>query len=100
MDQGTNSTRLLIVEPDGHGGFEDLGRDMIITRLGQGVDETGGLAPEALGRTLAVIATFARRARALHAERIRVGATAAFATPPTATTSSSASASSRARTSR
>jgi exopolyphosphatase/guanosine-5'-triphosphate,3'-diphosphate pyrophosphatase len=77
MDQGTNSTRLLIAEPDGRGGFEDLGRDMIITRLGQGVDETGGLAPEALQRTLAVIATFARRARALHADRIRVGATAA-----------------------
>jgi len=77
MDQGTNSTRLLIAEPDGRGGFEDLGRDMVITRLGQGVDETGGLAHEALQRTLSVIATFTRRARALHAGRIRVGATAA-----------------------
>jgi exopolyphosphatase/guanosine-5'-triphosphate,3'-diphosphate pyrophosphatase len=77
MDQGTNSTRLLIAEPDGRGGFEDLGRDMIITRLGQGVDGTGRIAPEAMERTLAVIATFSRRARALHAERIRVGATAA-----------------------
>lgn len=77
IDQGTNSTRLLVAEPLPDGGFQDLGRDMVITRLGQGVDETGRIAPEALRRTAAVIETFARRARALHAERIRVGATAA-----------------------
>ena len=50
---------------------------MVITRLGQGVDETGRLAPDALERTLEVIARYVRRARALHVERIRVGATAA-----------------------
>ena len=77
VDQGTNSTRLLVAEPDGAGGFEDLARDMVITRLGQGVDETGRLAPEALERTLAVLARYVRRARALHVERIRVAATAA-----------------------
>ena len=77
IDQGTNSTRLLVAAPDGAGGFEDLARDMVITRLGQGVDETARLAPEALERTLGVLARYARRARALHAERIRVGATAA-----------------------
>ena len=77
VDQGTNSTRLLVAEPEDGGGFEDLARDMVITRLGQGVDGTGRLAPEALERTLDVIARFVRRARALHVERIRVGATAA-----------------------
>lgn len=77
IDQGTNSTRVLIAEPDGGGGFEDVGRDMIITRLGQGVDETGRIAPDALGRTVTVLSMFARRARALHATRIRVAATAA-----------------------
>ena len=77
VDQGTNSTRLLVAEPDGAGGFEDLARDMVITRLGQGVDETGRLAPEALERTLAVLARYVRRARALHVDRIRVAATAA-----------------------
>jgi exopolyphosphatase/guanosine-5'-triphosphate,3'-diphosphate pyrophosphatase len=77
IDQGTNTTRLLVGEPDGAGGFEDLARDMVITRLGEGVDRTGVIAPSSLERTLAVIGTFARRARALHAERIRVGATAA-----------------------
>jgi exopolyphosphatase / guanosine-5'-triphosphate,3'-diphosphate pyrophosphatase len=77
VDQGTNSTRLLLAEPDEAGGFEDLARDMVITRLGQGVDETGRLAPEALQRTLVVLARNVRRARALHVERIRVAATAA-----------------------
>jgi exopolyphosphatase / guanosine-5'-triphosphate,3'-diphosphate pyrophosphatase len=77
VDQGTNSTRLLVAEPDEVGGFEDLARDMVITRLGQGVDETGRLAPEALQRTLEVLARYVRRARALHVERIRVAATAA-----------------------
>jgi len=77
VDQGTNSTRLLVAEPDEAGGFEDLARDMVITLLGQGVDETGKLAPEALRRTLMVLARYVRRARALHVERIRVAATAA-----------------------
>jgi exopolyphosphatase/guanosine-5'-triphosphate,3'-diphosphate pyrophosphatase len=77
VDQGTNSTRLLVAEPDEAGAFEDLARDMVITRLGQGVDETARLAPEALRRTLAVLARYVRRARALHVERIRVAATAA-----------------------
>jgi exopolyphosphatase/guanosine-5'-triphosphate,3'-diphosphate pyrophosphatase len=77
VDQGTNSTRLLVAEPDEEGGFEDLARDMVITRLGQGVDETGRLAPDALQRTLAVLGRYVRRARALHVERIRVAATAA-----------------------
>jgi exopolyphosphatase/guanosine-5'-triphosphate,3'-diphosphate pyrophosphatase len=77
VDQGTNSIRLLVAEPDANGGFVELARDMVITRLGQGVDRTGVIAPEALERTVAVLARYVRRARALHAERIRVGATAA-----------------------
>ncbi|MGZ8611776.1 MAG: DUF501 domain-containing protein [Actinomycetota bacterium] len=77
IDQGTNSIRLLVVEPDGVGGVRELARDMVITRLGQDVDRTGRLAPDALERTVAVLARYTRRARALHAERIRVAATAA-----------------------
>jgi exopolyphosphatase/guanosine-5'-triphosphate,3'-diphosphate pyrophosphatase len=77
VDQGTNSIRLLVVEPDGEGGVRELARDMVITRLGQGVDRTRRLSPEALDRTLAVLARYVRRARALHAHRIRVAATAA-----------------------
>lgn len=78
IDQGTNSTRLLVLEPRGPG--EDpleITRDMRITRLGRDVDRTGRLAPESIERTLDAVARFARRARALHAERIRLGATSA-----------------------
>ena len=77
LDQGTNSIRLLVAEPGEGGGFRELARDMVITRLGQGVDETGRIAPEALERTVAVLATFCRRARALHATLIRLAATSA-----------------------
>lgn len=77
IDQGTNSIRLLVVEPDGRGGVRELARDMVITRLGEGVDRAGRILPEALERTVAVLATYCRRARALHAERIRVAATSA-----------------------
>jgi exopolyphosphatase/guanosine-5'-triphosphate,3'-diphosphate pyrophosphatase len=76
IDQGTNSIRLLVAEPLERGGYGDLARDMVITRLGKRVDEIGRIAPEALARTAAVFETFVRRARALHAERVRVGATA------------------------
>jgi len=79
IDQGTNSCRLTVVEParDPAGEPTELARDMIITRLGRGVDRTRRFEPEALARTLAVIARYCRRARALGAERIRVGATSA-----------------------
>ena len=54
IDCGTNSTRLLVAEPDDDGrGLRPVERLMRITRLGQGVDRTGSLAPEAVERTVA-----------------------------------------------
>lgn len=55
IDCGTNSTRLLVAEPDGSGGLVQVERRMQITRLGQGVDRSGSLADEAVDRTLAVL---------------------------------------------
>ena len=75
IDQGTNSTRLLVLEPADDP--VELARDMVITRLGEGVDETGRLASGAIERTLEIVGRYARRARALHAERIRLAATSA-----------------------
>jgi Exopolyphosphatase len=79
IDQGTNSIRLLVVEPPPHEGGDptELSRDMVITRLGQGVDRTGRISSDLLRRTVDVLARFSRRARALHADRIRVAATSA-----------------------
>jgi exopolyphosphatase/guanosine-5'-triphosphate,3'-diphosphate pyrophosphatase len=53
IDCGTNSTRLLV-----HDGTRTVERLMRITRLGQGVDATGRLAPEAIERTLAVLGEY------------------------------------------
>lgn len=54
VDCGTNSTRLLIVD----GAGRTKVREMVITRLGQGVDESGTLRPEAVERTLGVLRHF------------------------------------------
>ncbi len=78
IDQGTNSTRLLVVEPGAAGTIPtELARDMVITRLGQGVDRTGRIDPEALDRTLGVIERACRQARHLGTRQIRVAATSA-----------------------
>jgi exopolyphosphatase / guanosine-5'-triphosphate,3'-diphosphate pyrophosphatase len=77
IDQGTNSIRLVVVEPTRGDDPTELARDMVITRLGQGVDRTGRIDADALRRTVEVLARFCRRARALGAERIRVAATSA-----------------------
>jgi len=76
VDMGTNSIRLLVADPV-DGDLAEISRDLVITRLGKGVDRTGRLEDEALDRTIAVLERYARRARALGAERIRVGATSA-----------------------
>ncbi len=76
VDLGTNSIRLLVAEPSDDD-FVELARDMVITRIGQGVDRTGRIDSVALERTVEVLARYCRRARALHAERIRVAATSA-----------------------
>jgi exopolyphosphatase/guanosine-5'-triphosphate,3'-diphosphate pyrophosphatase len=78
IDQGTNSTRLLVLEPRGPGDDPlEISRDMRITRLGKDVDGTRRLDPGSIERTLDAVGRFARRGRALHAERIRLGATSA-----------------------
>jgi exopolyphosphatase/guanosine-5'-triphosphate,3'-diphosphate pyrophosphatase len=77
IDQGTNSTRLLVLEPRSDADPREIARDMVITRLGKGVDGSGALDPNAIERATEAIARFARRARALHAERIGIGATSA-----------------------
>lgn len=63
IDCGTNTIRLLIAEAhrddSGRPRLEVLRRRNEIVRLGQGVDRTGLLDPEALERTLAAAASYA-----------------------------------------
>jgi exopolyphosphatase / guanosine-5'-triphosphate,3'-diphosphate pyrophosphatase len=78
IDCGTNSLRLLIADADpaGHR-LVDVQRRMEIVRLGQGVDATGVLAPDALARTFRVLAEYAREIRDAGAARVRMVATSA-----------------------
>jgi exopolyphosphatase / guanosine-5'-triphosphate,3'-diphosphate pyrophosphatase len=77
IDCGTNSIRLLVADVDPAGGLRDLDRRMEIVRLGQDVDRTGSLAPEALERTFAAAEVYAAAIRDLGAERTRFVATSA-----------------------
>ncbi len=79
IDCGTNSIRLLVADSPAAGSphLVDLVRRMEIVRLGQDVDRTGRLAPEAIERTRLALAGFAKEIRDLGAERIRMVATSA-----------------------
>jgi exopolyphosphatase / guanosine-5'-triphosphate,3'-diphosphate pyrophosphatase len=81
IDCGTNSIRLLVAEADGdaEGGFRTVERLMRITRLGQGVDATGRLHPDAIERTLAVLRDYRSVMDDLGvpAGRVRITATSA-----------------------
>ncbi|MCZ2825163.1 MULTISPECIES: Ppx/GppA phosphatase family protein [unclassified Modestobacter] len=77
IDCGTNSIRLLVADVPVEGPHTDLLRRMEVVRLGQGVDATGRLAPEAIERTRLVLAEYAAQARELGAERVRMVATSA-----------------------
>ncbi|NKI45015.1 Ppx/GppA phosphatase family protein [Streptomyces physcomitrii] len=78
VDCGTNSIRLLVADADpATGRLTDLDRRMEIVRLGQGVDRTGRLAPEALERTFAACRQYAAIVKEHGAERLRFLATSA-----------------------
>lgn len=58
VDIGTNSTRLLIAEVAADGAVEQLHRESIVTRLGEGVDATGRLGDGPMGRVFEVLERF------------------------------------------
>ncbi len=78
VDCGTNSLRLLLADVDpGRAELTDVARRMEIVRLGQGVDKTGRLAPEALARTIAVLRDYADVTARSGAQAVRMVATSA-----------------------
>ncbi|HEV2889228.1 MAG TPA: Ppx/GppA phosphatase family protein [Frankiaceae bacterium] len=76
VDCGTNSIRLLVAD-EANGRLTDVVREMRIVRLGQGVDRTGVLAPEALERTFAALREYASLVGLHGASRVRMVATSA-----------------------
>ena len=78
IDCGTNSIRLLIADVDLAAGVAtDVVREMVVVRLGEGVDATGTFAPAALERTFAACATYADLLRAAGSPPLRFVATSA-----------------------
>ena len=89
IDCGTNSIRLLVADHDAAGRRDDAGhhrpagvlvdvlRRTEIVRLGQDVDRTGRLAPEAIERTRVVLAHYATHCWQLGVQRVRMVATSA-----------------------
>ena len=76
IDCGTNSIRLLIADRDGDR-LTDVARRMEIVRLGQDVDRTGRLAPEAIERTRKALADYTAQIRETGASVVRMVATSA-----------------------
>ncbi|MFT3715847.1 MAG: Ppx/GppA phosphatase family protein [Gordonia sp. (in: high G+C Gram-positive bacteria)] len=76
VDCGTNSIRLLIADAD-ETTLTDVVREMVVVRLGQGVDATGQFAPEAIERTRDALAGYVQQMRAHGVERVRMVATSA-----------------------
>ena len=73
IDCGTNSIRLLIHDTE-HG---EISRRNTIVRLGQGVDETGQFAPEAIERTRVALADYVEEMQREGVTRVRMVATSA-----------------------
>lgn len=76
IDCGTNSIRLLIAET--YPQLRDLVREMRIVRLGQDVNRTGQLQPEAIERTLAAVREYQKLIEEYGVEDVRFVATSAM----------------------
>jgi exopolyphosphatase / guanosine-5'-triphosphate,3'-diphosphate pyrophosphatase len=76
-DLGTNSTRLLVADVTPDGQLTQLERHTTVTRLGDGVDGSGRLTPEAIERVCATLACYREIADAAGAERRIAVATSA-----------------------
>ncbi len=81
IDCGTNSIRLLIgdltTDPSNGAGLVDVHREMRVVRLGQDVDRTGRLAPEAIERTRLALVDYVDLIRQFSVDRVRMVATSA-----------------------
>jgi exopolyphosphatase/guanosine-5'-triphosphate,3'-diphosphate pyrophosphatase len=76
VDVGTNSVKLLLGEVAADGRWHTILDRVEITRLGEGLSETGRLDPAAVERTIATIADMADEARRNGAEAIAAVGTA------------------------
>src|SRR5215210_5013603 len=76
IDQGTNTTRLLVADVE-DGDIEEVAKRLEITRLGEGVDARQRLLPLPIARVRNVLSDYRREAERLGAQRILLTATSA-----------------------
>ena len=76
IDQGTNTTRLLVADVE-DGNLSEVVRRSTITRLGEGVDERRRLLPLPIARVRNSLTDYRREAERLGAERTLLVATSA-----------------------
>jgi exopolyphosphatase/guanosine-5'-triphosphate,3'-diphosphate pyrophosphatase len=70
VDVGTNSTRLLVADVRDGRVVREVERRTIVTRLGEGVDESGRLSQDAVERVVAACASYREAIDAHGAERV------------------------------
>lgn len=70
IDLGTNSVKLFVGERDSAGKWTRVLDRSEVTRLGEGLAETGRISPAAQARTLAALRGMAQEARRLGAEQV------------------------------
>ena len=78
IDIGTNTVLLLVAEQGAGGALVAIEEHATITRLGQGVDKTRMLAPEAIERTTTCLDRYAEAVNRLGATRVAVVGTSAM----------------------
>jgi exopolyphosphatase/guanosine-5'-triphosphate,3'-diphosphate pyrophosphatase len=76
VDVGTNSVKLHIGDRDPDGGWTTVVDRAVVTRLGEGLEQGGALAPEAMARTVEAVADMAEGARRHRAAAIAAVGTA------------------------
>jgi exopolyphosphatase / guanosine-5'-triphosphate,3'-diphosphate pyrophosphatase len=76
IDQGTNTTRLLVADVE-DGEVDEVSKRVEITRLGEGVDTRRRLLPVSIARVRNVLTNYRREAERLGAERVLLVATSA-----------------------
>ena len=77
IDLGSNTVRYLLIEAGGGPSWRTLDEDQRVTRLGQGLAESGRLGQAPMARTSAAVIEYAERARQMGADDVLVVATSA-----------------------
>ena len=70
IDIGSNSIKFFVGELSADGTIKTVLDTNDIARLGEGLDSTGAISPEAMERNVASVAAFAKQAKELGADRI------------------------------